>query len=145
MTTNITADGGVPAIGGHRHFGVMEKLLDFSASGAATAADEVVPVFSVPADTFVLAVLWDVETAEGATLTFDIGDGDDDDGFVDGANGNATGTGHGTAAGFAGTAGTLARKWYTSADTIDMTTKNAADAAKIRVKAIVVDVSNGLS
>ena len=103
----------------------------------ALTATDVLEVIKVPADTLVTNVILNVTTAEGGTLTIDVGDGDDPDGFLDGVNANAT-------AAYLPVAGTAAYeqgKYYTAADTIDVTTVNAADAAVMTLTAIMVDCS----
>lgn len=103
----------------------------------ALAATDVLEVIKVPANTLVTNVALNVTTAEGGTLTIDVGDGDDPDGFLDGVNANAT-------AAYIPVAGTAAYeqgKYYTAADTIDVTTVNAADAAVMTLTAIMVDCS----
>jgi len=131
----------------------LEVELDFAAITAARAAagataltgGDVLEVIQIPAKTQVLAVGLDVTTAEGGTLTIDVGDGVDPDGFLDGVNAN-------TAAGYSSTTVTLVEgapntlspafgfgKYYGAADTIDVTTVNAADTAVMKVWAIVAD------
>jgi hypothetical protein len=103
----------------------------------ALGATDVLEVIRVPANTLVTNVALEVTTAEGGTLTIDVGDGDDPDGFLDGVNAN-------TAAAYLPVAGTAAYeqgKYYTAADTIDVTTVNAADAAVMKLTAIMVDCS----
>ena len=103
----------------------------------ALTATDVLEVIKVPANTLVTNVALNVTTAEGGTLTIDVGDGDDPDGFLDGVNANAT-------AAYLPVAGTAAYeqgKYYTAADTIDVTTVNAADAAVMTLTAIMVDCS----
>jgi hypothetical protein len=132
---------------------VLEVTLDFAAITVARAAagataltaGDVLEVLRIPAKSQVLNVGIDVTTAEGGTLTIDVGDGADADGFLDGVNAN-------TAAGYSSSTVTLVEgapntlspafgfgKYYSAADTIDVTTVNAADAAVMRVWAIVVD------
>ena len=127
--------------------------LDFAAITAARAAagataltsGDVLEVLQIPAGTQVLAVGLNVTTAEGGTLTVDVGDGDDPDGYLDGVNGNAV-------AGYSSSQVTISEgapntlspalpwgKYYASADTIDVKTVNAADAAVMTVWALVVD------
>lgn len=119
--------------------------LDFAAITTARAAAgltalgaaDILEVIKVPAQTLVTNVVLEVTTAEGGTLTIDVGDGDDPDGYLDGVNGNAT-------AAYIPVAGTAAfeqGKYYTAADTIDVTTVNAADAAVMKLTAIMVDCS----
>ena len=103
----------------------------------ALAAGDVLEVIKVPANTLVTHVALNVTTAEGGTLTVDVGDGDNPDGYLDGVNANAT-------AAYLTVAGTdafEAGKFYTAADTIDVTTVNAADAAVMTLTAIMVDCS----
>lgn len=103
----------------------------------ALTATDVLEVIRVPANTLVTNVALEVTTAEGGTLTIDVGDGDDPDGFLDGVNANAT-------AAYIPVAGTAAYeqgKYYTSADTIDVTTVNAADTAVMKLTAIMIDCS----
>lgn len=119
--------------------------LDFAAITTARAAAgltalgaaDILEVIKVPAKTLVTHVALEVTTAEGGTLTLDVGDGDNPDGYLDGVNGNAT-------AAYISVAGTDAfeqGKYYTAADTIDVTTVNAADAAVMTLTAVMVDCS----
>ena len=103
---------------------------------ALTSAD-ILEVIRVPANTLVTNVALNVTTAEGGTLTVDVGDGDNPDGYLDGVNGNAT-------AAYLTVAGTdafEAGKYYTAADTIDIVLNNAADAAVMTLTAVMVDCS----
>tara|TARA_B100001939_G_C16895897_1_gene597573 strand:- start:888 stop:1346 length:459 start_codon:yes stop_codon:yes gene_type:complete len=103
----------------------------------ALAATDVLEVIRVPANTYVTNVALNVTTAEGGTLTVDVGDGDNPDGYLDGVNANAT-------AAYLTVAGTDAYesgKFYTAADTIDVTTVNAADTAVMTLTAVMVDCS----
>jgi len=103
---------------------------------ALTSAD-VLEVIRVPANTLVTNVALNVTTAEGGTLTVDVGDGANPDGYLDGVNANAT-------AAYLTVAGTdafEAGKYYTAADTIDIVLNNAADAAVMTLTAVMVDCS----
>jgi len=87
----------------------------------------------------------DVTTAEGGTLTIDVGDGGDPDGFLDGVNAN-TAASYSTSLVLAEAApntvtGYSNGKYYAAADTIDVKTVNAADAAVMRLWAVVADCS----
>jgi hypothetical protein len=119
---------------------------DRAAAGqTAIGANDILEVMPIPAKTYVMQVGLDVTTAEGGTCTVDVGDATDPDGFLDGVNAN-------TAASYA-TALTLAEaspntvvgysngKYYAAADTIDIKTVNAADAAVMRLWALVADCS----
>lgn len=132
----------------------MEVELDWAAiSAARTAAGATaigagdgLPALSIPAKSLVLAVGLDVTTAEGGTLTVDVGDGSDTDGWLDGKDANAV-------ASYASVPFTLAEaapntivgygagKYYAAADTIDVITVNAADTAVMKLWAVVVDCS----
>jgi len=103
----------------------------------ALAAGDILEVIKVPANTLVTHVALNVITAEGGTLTVDVGDGDNPDGYLDGVNANAT-------AAYLTVAGTdafEAGKFYTAADTIDIVTVNAADTAVMTLTAVMVDCS----
>jgi hypothetical protein len=73
---------------------VVKRTVDCSANNVAQA--DVVKLMNVPANTFVKQVIVNVRTAEGGTLTLDVGDHAiandaevDKDGYHDGLNGNA--------------------------------------------------------
>ena len=103
---------------------------------ALTSAD-ILEVIRIPANTYVTSVALNVTTAEGGTLTVDVGDGVNPDGYLDGVNANAT-------AAYLTVAGTDAYesgKYYTAADTIDIVLNNAADAAVMTLTAVMVDCS----
>lgn len=122
-----------PALQPHLLTGKIAEtvMVDFSVNNAASS--DVVQVYNVPAGMVVTLVRVLVVVAEGGTLTFDVGDGDDPNGYDDAVNGNATaGT---MTIGVTGTDAYLTAngKRYTAADTIDLTLDNAADAAKIAV------------
>lgn len=132
----------------------LAVTLDFAAIAAARSAagataltsGDVLEVLRIPAKTQVLAVGADVTKAEGGTLTLDVGDGVDPDGFLDGVNAN-------TVAGYSSTTVTIVEgtpntispafgfgKYYHAADTIDVVTVNAADNAVVTIWAIVADI-----
>ncbi len=139
-TVDVTKGAGTTGYPAHLKGGAyrMVKTVDFNANnegGVNRDADDVLQLIDIPAMSLVVNVGIVVETVEGGTLTFDVGDGDDVDGYVDGANGNAAAGALAAAAGFSG------QKYYAAADTIDMTVLNDADAAKITVVAIVLDLS----
>lgn len=138
---------------GQRNITRLAVELDFvaitaarlAAGATALANGDVLEVLRIPAGTQVLAVGLNVTTAEGATLTVDVGDGVDPDGYLDGVNGNAV-------AGYSSTQVTIVEgapntispalgfgKYYAAADTIDVTVVNAADTAVMTVWAVVVD------
>jgi len=111
----------------------------------AIGAGDVLEVMQIPAKTYVICAGLDVTTAEGATCTVDMGDGTDPDGFLDGVNAN-TAASYATALVLAEAApntvvGYSNGKYYAAADTIDIKTVNAADAAVMRMWALVSDCS----
>lgn len=116
-----------------------------AAGAAALGAGDGVQALSIPAKSLVMAVGMEVVTAEGGTLTVDIGDGSDTDGWLDGVNGNTVASYCSAATLAEGTPNTFvgygAGKYYSVADTIDVITVNAADAAVVRVWALVVDAA----
>ena len=67
---------------------VFEKELNLATSNATSA--DVFQMINIPEDTMVLSVVAVVSTAEGAALTFDVGDGANADGWIDGASANVT-------------------------------------------------------
>ena len=117
------------------------KELDFATTGR-TAAD-VLQLFDIPARSFVQMVVWEVVTAEGGTFTFDIGDGSDVDGYIDGANGNSVAKGNMSLALTEAAPNTVTGysngKFYSAADTLDLLINDTVDAAKIRVWVVVLD------
>lgn len=123
----------------------LTATVDFNEDNYSAA--DILQLINVPANTRVTSVAWIVETVEGATLTFDIGDGDDPNGYIDGANGNALSGGDSdllvlttdatpVRVGYSGSG-----EYYTAADTIDLIPVNDADAAKITVIAFLRDGS----
>jgi hypothetical protein len=110
-----------------------------SAAGATALADgDILEVIRVPAKTLVLAVGLDVTTAEGGTCTIDVGDGATVDGYLDGVDANTVASYCSTLAAEAFDGG----KYYAAADTIDVKFINAADAAVMRVWALLVDCNS---
>lgn len=130
-----------------------EVVLDFAAiaasrtaaGAAAIGAGDGLEALAIPAKSLVLAVGADVTTAEGGTLTLDVGDGTDPDGWLDGVNANTAASYCSAAALAEGAPNTFvgygAGKYYAAADTIDVITVNAADKAVVRVWALVADAS----
>ena len=119
-------------------------------------AEDIVKLFDIPAGTLVQDVVAIVETAEGETLTFDVGDflsatdaAVDADGYLDGVNGNSAAASKASTEALTLTEGepnvaafspAYARgKYYTADSWIGATFNNAADTAKITFKAICVN------
>lgn len=132
-----TTSGPYPAL-------MLRKVVDTGTDNKAQ--NDVDQLFDVYPGDVVLNVTAEVQTAEGGTLTFDVGDGSDVDGYIDGANGNSAGWNTLTAAFAAHTANAtsvaVAGYWpgkiYTATDTIDVKWLNAADAAKVEFRAVVI-------
>ncbi len=143
-TVDLTVGGtsGAPAHNSGRLFTDFREL-NFATTNRSSG--DILQLFDIPAGAFVQFVAYQVVTAEGGTLTFDIGDtAVDADGFIDGANGNSTG--YGCSAPFTlaeATPNTIVGygngKLFTSTDTIDMLLNNDADAAVIRVWCVWLD------
>lgn len=137
----------------------VEVVLDFAkiaaarlaASATALTSADVIEAIPLPAKSLVLSVGLDVTTAEGGTLTVDVGDGSDIDGYLDGVNANTAASywsGNnltvtpGTPNVVAGTPYAYGMgKYYSAADTIDVVVNNAPDAAVMRLWALVLDCS----
>jgi len=85
-TTNDVAEGGTEGYPDHLsgQAYVMYGTVDLTAT-EATAGD-VYQVINVPSNTWVLDVGYFCTTLEDSTMTVDIGDGADPDGFFDGSN-----------------------------------------------------------
>jgi hypothetical protein len=131
----------------------VEVVLDFAkitaarvaAAATALTSGDIIEAIPLPAKSLVLRVGLDVTTAEGGTLTIDVGDGSDTDGFLDGVNANTvasycsalalTEAAPNTVTGYSN------GKYYSAADTIDVVIVNAADVAVMRLWALVVDCS----
>lgn len=131
---------------------MIERTIDFkqvadyraSAGLAALASGDVYEILELPAKTLVLRVGYDVTTAEGATATVHVGDGSDADGFLASVNLNSVGSGVMSLALTEGAPNTITGysggKYYSAADTIDLTLNHASiDLAVVRVWALVMD------
>jgi hypothetical protein len=130
---------------------VVDNVIDFAAHHQ-TAAD-VVQLVNVPKGYWVPSggVRYVVDTVEGGTLTFDIGDAGDTDGYVDGANGDGdngdTGSSKHLITLSEGTPNTYVDvgytngRYYTAAGVISLIPVNTADAAKITVKVVMIDLN----
>ena len=160
MANNDYAVGGTTRLAEARQgrgIFLLQETLDCSAHNQAQ--NDIAYVANIPDRTRVIEAGIDVETAEGGTLTLDLGlfldDGSytavDADGFLDGINGNSAASSSSREA-FALTDGTpntvapaYAVKGYTTtaASVLGVTFKNAADTAKIHVWALCVRVRKG--
>ena len=118
------------------------------------ASGEVVKLMTIPSETAILAVWANVTTAEGGTLTIDVGDyttstdaAIDADGFLDGVNGNSVAISQSrTITLTEGTPNTIAPayyagKGYTAAGAyLGVLFNNAADAAVIDILVEMADL-----
>ena len=111
----------------------MQNTLDFSATN--TSATNIVQVFTIPADTVILAIGLTVETGEGATCTADLGDESSATRFL-------SNTSLETAAAKAAATASVCPYVYGTADTIDMTMDHDTDAAVVRVWAVIAKVQD---
>lgn len=145
-------DAGFHAAGLHK-VNRVEVVLDFAkitaarlAAGAtALTSADVIEAIPLPAKSLVLRVGLDVTTAEGGTLTIDVGDGTDPDGFLDGVDANTAASYCSTLVLAEGAPNTITGysngKYYSAADTLDLKIVNAADVAVMRLWALVLDCS----
>lgn len=128
--------------------GVADIKFDFAAiaadrsanSLAALASTDILQAVGVKAGTWVPMVAVDTTTAEGAAATVSVGDGADDNGFVDALSINATGYGSSliTTAYSLATAG---GKIYTADDTIDvLLNSNSIDVAVVHLIVPMIDL-----
>ena len=108
--------------------GFMSAILD-TASVNIGAGDQW-EALSIPAGTLVTEVGLLIMTAEGATMTIDVG-ASDPDGFLDGVNGNVANAVYNSLED--GSPAKAGGEYFSSADTIDVTFVNAADTAKVMI------------
>ena len=135
-TYDLTAAGGTtghPANGRTPY--LVENTIDVSAvnSDSGTADGDILQCLDIPAETLIMEAGVEVITALSGSATIDLGvTGADPDRYVDGDT-NATGFSTLTA---------TARQIVASADTLDALIAGAASSAgKIRVFAVLCDVS----
>lgn len=89
-------------------------------SGTAFSAADVLKVLNIPANTFVLEAGLICTVAEDTTMTLDLGDGDDDNGYIDAYDAESTGSSITTVALGYGV-DNVHGVFYDTADTIDLT------------------------
>tara|TARA_R100001509_G_scaffold60994_1_gene33706 strand:- start:7 stop:429 length:423 start_codon:yes stop_codon:yes gene_type:complete len=110
---------------------IIEVVLDFSSTNLTTS--DTVQAIEMNANTLVLMAGVEVVTAASTgSPTLDLGDGDDDDLYVEDVSGSATGHEINNAAGTA--------KLYTAADTIDLSANTATFDGKVRVFAVIAEM-----
>lgn len=136
-TINLRKGGGAGAYGAT--LGVIrpvEFIVDFR--NTPTSAGDVVQLMDILPGTLVLmGMCLHVERAEGGTLTIDVGDEDDPDGFFSNKDGNS--------AGYIINQDGLynAAKAYTAAKVLSIVTDHAADNARIRLLVPMLDYRPG--
>ena len=150
----VVGDGPVLPFNRAGRTSVLKFLIDTKAVNIGSG--DIVKLLEIPAKTKIVDVVAHVTTAEGGTLTIDIGDyltaddtAVDADGYLDGANGNsAAATKASTFALTEGTPNTIAPayttgRYYPAANSwLGVLFNNAADAAVIDVSVELVDYSS---
>ena len=113
-------------------FYTLERQISFATTSCSAA--DVIQCLDIPAETWVFNVLIEVDTAEGATCTATVGDGDGAAAWDASTDLNATA---GTITYGAGASDSYSTygKFYSSADTIDLTMGHDTDAAIITIRA----------
>ena len=142
-TTDRTAYASNPTAGSAGKNAVSVLLYTHNAATYTRGAGDLDNIFNVYAGDTVLSVTAEVITAEGATCTFSVGDGDSATGYINAADANTTGWKVQGKALTEGTPNTLTGFWpmktYTADDTIDVTWNTAStDACKVKFRAIVI-------
>jgi hypothetical protein len=126
-TDYVDSDNGAQAIqriGGE----VIQEELSIDFSSFNVGAGDIVQLFNVAKGDVILGIYVDVDTAEGGAATGDIGiTTTDPNGLDDAVNFNSTGM---QGASIPGTDALVGYK-MTAADTIDLVTDHALDAAKV--------------
>lgn len=134
-------------------FFFLDRVYDFATNNGTSG--DTYQVFHVAAGTLVLFAGVEVQVVEDGTATIDMGDGDDDDGYlaardIEAATGyfvsnltytNGTGDLDIATASHAELYGIPGGKLYTSNDTIDVLLNNALDAAKLRFLIAGIDMA----
>lgn len=152
-----TAGAGYPASAMPKMF-MIENIIDFASvdDGNGPGAADTLQALKVSAFTFTLLAGFQIITPGGATLTLDMGDGDDTDAYLDGVDANAAadtmyvsknvwaaGTGDvDTTSPTTQLYGLYGGKLYSVDDTIDFIVNNANAVAKLRAFAIVFDLAS---
>ncbi len=113
---------------------LLERERDFSVTGNTVAAGDVVQFLNVPAGFLVQGALVETLTVEWSTATAcSLGDGSDPDGYLTTVMCNLNSTSTDISDGTVAYGAIVPGKYYSAADSIDLTTVAALDAAKVRV------------
>lgn len=133
---------------------LLERTLDFAQIAAyragagltALAQNDIYELFNVPAKTLVLRAGYDVTTVEGTSCTISLGDGSDDNGYLDAISLNSVASGANVPTLGEAAPNTIVPaygfgKYYSAADTIDvkLNTATTYDVAVVRVWVLVQD------
>jgi len=125
--------------GGARNLVVISNIINFN-DNSVSAAD-VVQALAIGAGDVILRTTVNVTTVEGAVLTFDLGDGTDPNGYMDGVDGNVSGITGSELTLVEAAPNTISAysggKLYTVADTIDVVMNNDASTGIVKVSALV--------
>ena len=135
-TVDMTNGKGFARNDGNKQY-VIEHTLDFSKVNQT--GGDVLQTLNIPANTLVEDCFYKIVDAEGDVLVLDIGDGVDPNGFHAAADANVAG--ELIKSGGAYAKQTLGGRLYTAADTIDVIPSADADAGKVRIVAICVDLN----
>jgi hypothetical protein len=145
-TTDLTVSDGTTLPGNVQSGSIkLTKVLDCAVDKFA-AADDIHQVIAIPAHTTVERVGARVTKVEGEASTFDVGDGADVDGYLDGVDANALGSKSSVPVLEEGTPNVLNPKYglgkhYTAADTIDVKSLTVGlDKAVIEIYAFVRNI-----
>jgi len=129
----------------------LKKRLDTSVTGVTAA--NVAKLWVIPANTMVLDVMAIVRTAEGGTLTIDVGDylvatdaEVDADGYLDGINGNSAAVNRSLSTdigyGGGGGANTYGKVYTANTAYIGALFNNTADTAVVDFIALCMDIGD---
>ena len=132
MATVDNTLGTSPPMDKAGHGYTVQRSYDFATNNQSSA--DVIQMIYVPADTLVTHVIYECLTAEGGTLTFNVGDATDVDGW------DATVNGNDAAGPILGDGAFADGKIYHAADTLDIVLTADADAAKVAVTAVMVPI-----
>jgi hypothetical protein len=142
MALNNLSVGGVEALPGNRPSPILLKK-EINCVTNAQGSGDIAKILRIPAGTWVYEVQANVKTAEGGTLTVDVGDylesnnnAVDADGYMAGVNANAVAS---YSSKRTGSAAFATGKLYTADSYIGVLFNNAADAAKIEVHVLCAD------
>ena len=135
ISTFVTGENAMQRLGGE--IVVAKNELNFATTNASSA--DIIEAIKIPAGAFLMDCFCYINTAEGATMTFDIGDGTDPNGCDDAVDGNAT----------AGTESKMLEadpygkgKYYSAADTIDIVLDDDADMMVVTIIAVYAMLEN---